>query len=82
MARSTVETSSETDVSAPASGPLRVVAAENFWGSIASQVGGVHVRVSSTIASPDGGDGSAGSTAARRSAASRGAGRAQVSGRR
>ncbi len=31
---------------------VRVVAAENFWGSIASQVGGVHVAVSSIITNP------------------------------
>lgn len=36
---------------APA-GPLRVVAAENFWGSIAAQLGGEHVVVTSIIASP------------------------------
>jgi zinc/manganese transport system substrate-binding protein len=36
------------------SGPgLQVVAAENFWGSIVSQVGGSHVHVTSIIASPD-----------------------------
>jgi zinc/manganese transport system substrate-binding protein len=32
---------------------LQVVAAENFWGSIASQVGGFHVHVTSIIANPD-----------------------------
>src|SRR6266496_3906153 len=31
---------------------LQVVAAENFWGSIASQLGGDRVRVTSVIASP------------------------------
>jgi zinc/manganese transport system substrate-binding protein len=30
-----------------------VVAAENFWGSIASQVGGDRVQVTSIIKSPD-----------------------------
>jgi zinc/manganese transport system substrate-binding protein len=34
-------------------GPLRVVAAENFWGSIAAQLGGDKVQVTSIIASPD-----------------------------
>jgi zinc/manganese transport system substrate-binding protein len=34
-------------------GKLRVVAAENFWGSIASQVGGAHVEVTSIIADPN-----------------------------
>ncbi|HEY6421728.1 MAG TPA: zinc ABC transporter substrate-binding protein [Pseudonocardiaceae bacterium] len=32
---------------------IAVVAAENFWGSIAAQVGGEHVTVHSIIASPD-----------------------------
>jgi zinc/manganese transport system substrate-binding protein len=32
---------------------IRVVAAENFWGSIASQVGGSHVRVDSIITNPN-----------------------------
>jgi len=32
--------------------PVRVVAAENFWGSIAQQVGGDHVSVTSVIVNP------------------------------
>jgi zinc/manganese transport system substrate-binding protein len=32
---------------------LQVVAAENFWGSIATQLGGSHVKVTSIIDSPD-----------------------------
>ncbi|MEA2311293.1 MAG: zinc/manganese transport system substrate-binding protein [Solirubrobacteraceae bacterium] len=32
---------------------LRVVAAENFWGSLATQLGGARVRVTSIITSPD-----------------------------
>jgi zinc/manganese transport system substrate-binding protein len=32
---------------------IQVVAAENFWGSIASQLGGKHVHVSSIITNPD-----------------------------
>jgi zinc/manganese transport system substrate-binding protein len=32
---------------------VRVVAAENFWGSIASQLGGGHVKVTSIITNPD-----------------------------
>ncbi len=35
------------------SGPLQVVAAENFWGSIAAQVGGSHVHVTSIIVDPN-----------------------------
>jgi zinc/manganese transport system substrate-binding protein len=34
-------------------GPVRVVAAENFWGSLASQVGGEHASVTSIIVNPD-----------------------------
>src|SRR5437660_10421259 len=34
------------------SGVLQVVAAENFWGSIASQLGGSRVHVTSVITSP------------------------------
>jgi zinc/manganese transport system substrate-binding protein len=45
------------DSSAPAGttagGRLRVVAAENFWGSIAAQLGGERVRVQSIIADPN-----------------------------
>ena len=40
-----------TSAAAP-SGGLQVVAAENFWGSIASQLGGSRVRVESVITSP------------------------------
>jgi zinc/manganese transport system substrate-binding protein len=32
---------------------LRVVAAENFWGSLAEQLGGSHVKVTSIINNPD-----------------------------
>jgi zinc/manganese transport system substrate-binding protein len=43
------------DASAPegASGPLQVVAAENFWGNIAVQIAGTHARVASLIVNPD-----------------------------
>lgn len=33
-------------------GPLQVVAAENVWGSLASQLGGSHVHVTSIVTSP------------------------------
>jgi zinc/manganese transport system substrate-binding protein len=36
-----------------ASATVEVVAAENFWGSIAAQVGGGHVHVTSIIVNPD-----------------------------
>ena len=32
---------------------IRVVAAENFWGSIAAQLGGAHVRVIGIVTNPD-----------------------------
>jgi zinc/manganese transport system substrate-binding protein len=32
---------------------IQVVAAENFWGSIATQLGGAHVKVTSIITNPD-----------------------------
>ena len=38
--------------SAQSSAPLRVVAAENFWGSIAAQLGGDRVQVTSVITNP------------------------------
>lgn len=41
--------------SGPRSGPIEVVAAENFWGSIAAQLGGDRVHVTSIIASPGAG---------------------------
>jgi len=37
---------------AQASGPIQVVAAENFWGSIATQLGGDRVHVTSVITNP------------------------------
>src|ERR1700758_1263495 len=39
--------------SASSAGPVQVVAAENFWGSIAAQVGGSHVDVTSIIVDPN-----------------------------
>src|SRR5258708_4481231 len=39
--------------SAKSSGSIQVVAAENFWGSIAAQVGGSHVHVTSIIVDPN-----------------------------
>src|ERR1051326_3759279 len=37
---------------APQGAPVLVVAAENFWGSIATQLGGDRVQVTSVITSP------------------------------
>jgi zinc/manganese transport system substrate-binding protein len=42
-----------TSPTSSGSAPLTVVAAENFWGSIAAQLGGSHVAVTSIIANPD-----------------------------
>ena len=41
------------DDSATTSGKINVVAAENFWGSIATQLGGDKVNVNAIITSPD-----------------------------
>ncbi|MFI8460960.1 metal ABC transporter solute-binding protein, Zn/Mn family [Kitasatospora sp. NPDC085464] len=38
---------------APGVGAIQVVAAENFWGSIAGQLGGEHVKVTNIISNPD-----------------------------
>src|SRR6266576_268510 len=45
--------SSGTSSQTPSGGKPRVVAAENFWGSIAAQLGGDKVTVKSIISSPD-----------------------------
>jgi zinc/manganese transport system substrate-binding protein len=42
-----------TGTSSRGSGRLQVVAAENFWGSLASQLGGDRVRVQSVITDPN-----------------------------
>jgi zinc/manganese transport system substrate-binding protein len=34
-------------------GVVRIVAAENFWGSLAAQLGGVHAEVTAIISNPD-----------------------------
>jgi len=43
---------SSAGLSTGAGSPLRIVAAENFWGSIAAQVGGKDVTVTSIISNP------------------------------
>jgi zinc/manganese transport system substrate-binding protein len=40
-------------VGAAGGGPIEVVAAENFWGSVAAQLGGDRVHVTSIIVNPD-----------------------------
>ncbi len=44
---------SSSGASSPGGGKVRVVAAENFWGSIATQLGGDHAAVTSIITNPD-----------------------------
>jgi zinc/manganese transport system substrate-binding protein len=45
--------SARSSISGDSPGKLQVAAAENFWGSIAAQLGGSKVAVSSIIADPD-----------------------------
>ena len=47
---SSLSTTSTTHVS---SSVIQVVAAENFWGSLVSQLGGVHVNVTSIVSDPN-----------------------------
>ncbi len=42
-----------TAVGSPSSLVIQVVAAENFWGSLVSQIGGTHVNVTSIISDPN-----------------------------
>ena len=53
VARSAACASGTSTSARPTATCLRVVAAENFWGSIAGQLGGDHVEVTSIIDSPD-----------------------------
>ncbi len=48
-------TTAHTPTAGSATGPkvLNVVAAENFWGSLAEQLGAAHVKVTSIINNPD-----------------------------
>ena len=45
--------STKPTTAANASGTVTVVAAENFWGSLAEQLGGAHAKVTSIINNPD-----------------------------
>jgi len=45
--------SSPTTTSASSPGTIQVVAAENFWGSLASQLGGTHASVVSIVTDPN-----------------------------
>ncbi|MEU0089997.1 zinc ABC transporter substrate-binding protein [Kribbella sp. NPDC006257] len=55
LAAAACSTSSPKSADTPASSgkTIQVVAAENFWGSIAAQLGGDHVKVTSIISNPD-----------------------------
>src|SRR3989454_6918821 len=46
-------TATSASPGSPGASVLTVVAAENFWGSIAAQLGGSHVAVTSIITNPD-----------------------------
>jgi zinc/manganese transport system substrate-binding protein len=50
---STASKASTTPAAAGSSVKIKVVAAENFWGSIAAQLGGTHVDETSIITNPD-----------------------------
>jgi zinc/manganese transport system substrate-binding protein len=45
--------STSNNATTGATGVIKVVAAENFWGSLAEQLGGSHVKVTSIINNPD-----------------------------
>lgn len=53
MAGALVACGAPAPVNRVGAGPVRVVAAENFWGSIAAQLGGDRVRVTSIVSRPD-----------------------------
>lgn len=53
LALAACSTGSSTDAAGGDGAAVSVVAAENFWGSIAEQVGGQHVEVTSIIDNPD-----------------------------
>src|SRR5437879_2752475 len=53
MAVTACGTTVQSSSSSNSGGPVQVVAAENFWGSIAAQVGGSHVHVTSIIVDPN-----------------------------
>ena len=55
LAAAACSTSSPKSADTPASSgkTIQIVAAENFWGSIAAQLGGDHVKVTSIISNPD-----------------------------
>jgi zinc/manganese transport system substrate-binding protein len=53
LGASACSTAASSDSATSLGGPIQVVAAENFWGSIAKQLGGSHVKVTSVINNPN-----------------------------
>lgn len=53
FARTSGSSSSSTTAPLSTSGVVQVVAAENFWGSLASQLGGSHAHVISIVSDPN-----------------------------
>ncbi|MFF7602645.1 metal ABC transporter solute-binding protein, Zn/Mn family [Streptomyces mirabilis] len=50
---SACSTAASSETAASSDGPIQVVAAENFWGSVAQQLGGSRVKVTSVITNPN-----------------------------
>ena len=46
-------TSATTSIAGPKNGPIKIVAAENFWGSLVGQLGGNRVSVISVVSDPN-----------------------------
>ncbi|MFJ1729946.1 metal ABC transporter solute-binding protein, Zn/Mn family [Streptomyces sp. NPDC088254] len=53
LGASACSTAASSDSATSSDGPIQVVAAENFWGSIAQQLGGSQVKVTSVINNPN-----------------------------
>ena len=49
----TSKSSTTTSINNSSSKPIQIVAAENFWGSLISQLGGTHVNVTSIVSDPN-----------------------------
>ena len=49
----TSSTTSSASSGSKSSKPIQIVAAENFWGSLISQLGGMHVNVTSIVSDPN-----------------------------
>jgi zinc/manganese transport system substrate-binding protein len=53
LAKGSTSSSSTSSSGSSSSRVVDVVAAENFWGSLASQLGGVHINVTSVVSDPN-----------------------------